>query len=46
MEVPGCRAAGEGDMNDRDFWLMVRRALLMFVKAIELRFGIGGAKEG
>lgn len=23
-------------MNDRDFWLLVRRALLMIVKAIEM----------
>ena len=33
-------------MNDREFWVMVRRALLMFVKAIEQRFGLGNAKEG
>ena len=32
-------------MNEHDFWVMVRRALLMFVRAIELRFGIGDAKE-
>ena len=32
--------------SDREFWLMVRRALLMFVKAIELRFGLGDASEG
>jgi hypothetical protein len=25
-------------MNDRDFWLTVRRALLMIVKAIERRY--------
>jgi hypothetical protein len=25
-------------MSERDFWLMVRRALLMFVRAIELRY--------
>lgn len=28
-------------MSDRDFWLMIRRALLMFVRAIELRYNIG-----
>jgi hypothetical protein len=33
-------------VTDRELWLMVRRALLMIVKAIELRFGIGDAKDG
>ncbi len=28
-------------MNERDFWLLLRRALLMVVKAIEKRFGFG-----
>lgn len=27
-------------MSERDFWLMVRRALLMFIGAIEKRYGI------
>jgi hypothetical protein len=25
-------------MNDREFWLLIRQALLMFVDAIERRF--------
>ena len=25
-------------MTDKEFWMMVRRALLMFVKAIEMRY--------
>ena len=25
-------------MSDKEFWMMVRRALLMFVKAIEMRY--------
>ena len=25
-------------MNDRDFWLLIRRALLMICKAIEKRY--------
>jgi len=28
-------------MNERDFWLLLRRALLMVVRAIEKRFGFG-----
>ena len=27
-------------MGEREFWLLVRRALLMFVKAIEVRYNI------
>lgn len=26
-------------MTERDFWLMIRRALLMICKAIEQRYG-------
>lgn len=25
-------------MTDREFWLMVRRALLLFIKAIDMRY--------
>jgi len=25
-------------MNDKDFWVMVRRALIMMIKAIEKRY--------
>jgi hypothetical protein len=28
-------------MDEREFWLLLRRALLMVVKAIEKRFGFG-----
>lgn len=31
-------------MNDKDFWLMVRRALLMICAAIEKRFAIAEEK--
>jgi len=27
-------------MTDREFWLLVRRALLMVIRAIEKRYGI------
>lgn len=27
-------------MSDREFWIMVRRALLLFVGAIEKRYGL------
>jgi hypothetical protein len=27
-------------MSDREFWMMVRAALIMFVKAIEKRYNI------
>jgi len=27
-------------MNDKEFWIMIRRALLMFVSAIEKRWGL------
>lgn len=29
---------------DREFWMTVRAALIMFVKAIEKRYGMGEAK--
>jgi hypothetical protein len=32
-------------MNDREFWAMVRRALLMFVSAIEQRYGLGSKER-
>jgi len=28
-------------MNDKDFWLTVRAALIMFIRAIEKRYGFG-----
>jgi hypothetical protein len=28
-------------MEDREFWLLLRRALIMIIKAIEKHFGIG-----
>ncbi len=28
-------------MDEREFWLLLRRALLMVIKAIEKRFGFG-----
>jgi len=27
-------------MTDREFWLLIRRALLMVIRAIEKRYGI------
>jgi len=27
-------------MTDREFWLLIRRALLMMIRAIEKRYGI------
>jgi len=27
-------------MDDREFWLLIRRALLMVIRAIEKRYGI------
>jgi len=27
-------------MTDKEFWIMIRRALLMFVSAIEKRWGL------
>lgn len=32
-------------MNDREFWLLVRRALLMICAAIEKRYNVGCKKE-
>jgi hypothetical protein len=32
-------------MSDREFWLMIRQALLMFVDAIERRWGIPRTTE-
>jgi len=32
-------------MDDRDFWLMVRRALLMICKAIEKRYNLSGIPD-
>lgn len=31
-------------MNDKEFWLMVRRALLMICAAIAKRYGINGGE--
>lgn len=31
-------------MNDKDFWLIVRRALLMVVRAIEKRYKLNEMK--
>jgi len=28
-------------MTDREFWILIRRALLMVIGAIEQKFGIG-----
>jgi hypothetical protein len=28
-------------MSDRDFWIVIRRALLLMVDAIERRYGLG-----
>ena len=28
-------------MNDKDFWLTVRAALIMFIRAVEKRYGLG-----
>ena len=33
------------DDGERKFWLMLRRALLLAVKAIELRYGNESTKE-
>lgn len=32
-------------MADRDFWLLIRRALLMVAAAIEKRYKIQGSEE-
>ena len=32
-------------MTDREFWLVVRRALLMIVKVIERRYGLKDEAE-
>jgi hypothetical protein len=31
-------------MTDKEFWEMVRRALLMIVRAIEKKYQLGGGK--
>jgi len=33
-------------MTDRDFWLLIRRALLMICKAIETRYATSQAGAG
>lgn len=32
-------------MTDREFWMAIRQALLMFVSAIERRYKLGKHKE-
>lgn len=32
-------------MDERDFWLAIRQALLMFVRAIEKRWNFPASKE-
>jgi len=33
-------------MDEREFWLLFRRALLMICKAIEKRYNLGGGSDG
>jgi hypothetical protein len=32
-------------MTDKEFWTMIRRALMMVIAAIEKRWGIGKVEE-
>jgi len=33
-------------MNEREFWIVIRQALLLFVSAIERRYKLGKHSEG
>lgn len=40
-EQAGTEYQAQGDpMTDRDFWIAIRRALIMFIRAIEKRYDI------
>ena len=38
---PAPLVTADGEMNDKEFWICVRQALLAFVDAIERRWCIG-----